>query len=82
MQAQEEVRELKVYPAETVLTGPHASQRLIVLAADGGAVVGDVTARATWTSSEKSSRRERARAQRRASVGFTACRKLGGVTLW
>lgn len=42
--------EIRVLPAETVLTGPNAAQRLIVLSTDAGQVVGDVTQQATFAS--------------------------------
>jgi hypothetical protein len=45
------VAEIKVLPAETTLVGPHARQRLIVLAESGGQFVGDKTAAAKFTSS-------------------------------
>jgi hypothetical protein len=43
---------LEVQPAEVTLTGPHASQRLLVLASADGRVVGDRTARARFTTSD------------------------------
>jgi hypothetical protein len=43
--------DLKVLPSEVALTGPHASQRLLVLALAGGQVVGDLTERAKFASS-------------------------------
>src|SRR5262249_49428897 len=43
--------DLKVLPAEVTLTGPHASQRLIVLSAPGGQVTGDRTEQAQFASS-------------------------------
>ena len=42
--------DLKVLPGDITLTGPHASQRLLVTAEEGGAVVGDQTAQAAFTS--------------------------------
>ncbi|HVS34186.1 MAG TPA: cell surface protein, partial [Gemmataceae bacterium] len=42
--------DLKVLPADITLTGPHASQRLLVAVVEGGAVVGDRTAQAQFTS--------------------------------
>jgi Protein of unknown function (DUF1553)/Protein of unknown function (DUF1549) len=43
--------DLKVLPAEVDLTGPHASQRLIVLSDAGGQMVGDLTEQAKFSSS-------------------------------
>jgi hypothetical protein len=43
--------ELKVLPAENILTGAHANQRLIVLVETGGQFVGDRTNKAEFTSS-------------------------------
>lgn len=43
--------DLRLIPAETTLTGPHATQRLLVLTDDGGRIVGDVTSKATFASS-------------------------------
>jgi hypothetical protein len=43
--------ELGVYPAAVELTGPHATQRLAVLDAEGGRVVGDRTPDAQFASS-------------------------------
>jgi hypothetical protein len=43
--------ELQVLPAQCTLTGPHGSQRLLVVAADVGQVVGDLTELAKFTSS-------------------------------
>jgi hypothetical protein len=43
--------ELKILPPQATLTGPHARQRLLVLAEEDGKVVGDLTARAELTSS-------------------------------
>jgi hypothetical protein len=43
--------ELKLVPAETVLTGPFASQRLLVLSETSGKIDGDHTARVTFHSS-------------------------------
>jgi hypothetical protein len=43
--------ELRLLPADTTLVGPHAQQRLIVVAEDGGKVVGERTAQATFASS-------------------------------
>ncbi len=45
--------ELKVLPAEVRLTGPQASQRLLVLAEENGKVVGDRTSLARFTSSDE-----------------------------
>jgi hypothetical protein len=42
---------LKVLPSEVELTGPHASQRLLVLSDAGGRMVGDLTERAKFASS-------------------------------
>src|SRR6516164_9247446 len=36
--------ELKILPPQATLTGPHARQRLLVLAEEDGKVVGDLTA--------------------------------------
>jgi hypothetical protein len=44
--------ELKVLPEAVVLTGPHATQRLIVLAESDGNLVGDRTAQAKFASSD------------------------------
>jgi hypothetical protein len=43
--------DLKILPAEITLTGPHASQRLIVLAEASGKHVADLTTRAKFASS-------------------------------
>src|SRR5262245_34625802 len=43
--------DLKLLPAETTLSGPHATQRLLVLADEAGKIVGDVTSKATFASS-------------------------------
>src|SRR5262249_47307664 len=43
--------ELKVLPSEMTLTGPQAGQRLIVLAETGGKVIGNLTDRAKFSSS-------------------------------
>jgi hypothetical protein len=43
--------DLKVLPADVSLTGPHARQRLLVLAKEGGGYVGDLTEKAKFTSS-------------------------------
>jgi hypothetical protein len=42
---------LKLLPPETTLTGPHASQQLLVLAEEDGHFVGDVTGQARFASS-------------------------------
>jgi hypothetical protein len=42
---------LKLLPSETVLTGPHASQRLVVLTEDGGKAIADVTEKTQFISS-------------------------------
>ena len=42
--------DLKILPGDITLTGPHAAQRLLVAAEEGGAVVGDRTAQANFTS--------------------------------
>ena len=43
--------ELKILPANVILTGPHASQRLLVLAEQNGKTVGDQTPQAKFSSS-------------------------------
>ncbi len=43
--------ELKVLPADVLLTGPHASQRLLVVRDTGGTIDADLTARAKFSSS-------------------------------
>src|SRR5262245_22061592 len=43
--------DMKVLPAHSVLTGPHASQRLIVLAEVDGQFTGDLTSQAKFASS-------------------------------
>ncbi len=43
--------DLKILPADVTLTGPHASQRLLVLAEESGQVVGERTPQAKFTSS-------------------------------
>src|SRR5262249_8072331 len=43
--------ELKILPADVTLTGPHASQRLMVLAEESGQVVSERTPQAKFTSS-------------------------------
>jgi hypothetical protein len=45
------VADLKILPADVTLTGPNASQRLLVLAEENGQVVGDQTPQAKFTSS-------------------------------
>jgi Protein of unknown function (DUF1553)/Protein of unknown function (DUF1549) len=42
--------DLKILPHDITLTGPHASQRLLIAAEEGGAVTGDQTVQATFTS--------------------------------
>ncbi len=42
--------DLTILPGDITLTGPHAAQRLLVASEEGGAVVGDRTAKATFTS--------------------------------
>ena len=42
--------DLKILPGDVTLTGPHAAQRLLIASEEGGAVVGDRTAQATFTS--------------------------------
>jgi hypothetical protein len=42
--------ELKILPADVTLTGPHASQRLLVLAEEKGQVIGERTPQAKFTS--------------------------------
>lgn len=44
--------ELKIQPAEITLTGPHASQRLIVLAEENGQFIGERTTHAKFTSAK------------------------------
>src|SRR5438094_3279962 len=46
--------ELKILPAKVALTGPQASQRLLVLAEENGKVVGDRTSLARFSSSDES----------------------------
>jgi hypothetical protein len=46
--------ELKLLPADVTLTGPHASQRLILVAEEGGKVVADRSPDAKFTSSQPS----------------------------
>jgi hypothetical protein len=43
--------DLKILPADIPLSGPHAGQRLLVVAEDGGAVTADLTAKARLASS-------------------------------
>src|SRR5262245_35175706 len=43
--------DLQCLPAELTLTGPHASQRLLVLAEEGGKCIGDRTGQAKFASS-------------------------------
>ena len=43
--------ELKILPADVTLTGPHASQRLLVVAEDNGQIAGDQTPQAKFSSS-------------------------------
>ena len=45
--------DLKVSPAEVTLSGPQATQRLLVLVEEGGKVTGDRTASATFASSDE-----------------------------
>jgi hypothetical protein len=44
--------DVKLLPGEITLTGPHASQRLLVVTQEGGVAVGDLTARAKFVSSD------------------------------
>jgi hypothetical protein len=44
--------DLQIFPAEVVLTGPHARQQLILLAGEGGQFTGDLTDHAKFTSSD------------------------------
>jgi hypothetical protein len=43
--------EIKIHPADVVLSGPHGSQRLLVLTETAGKIDGDLTAKAKFTSS-------------------------------
>src|SRR5262249_47987480 len=43
--------ELKLHPSAVALTGPHASQRLLVVAEEDGKIIGDVTAKVKFVSS-------------------------------
>ena len=43
--------ELTLFPRDIPLTGPHASQRLLVLSDSAGKVDGDLTGKARFTSS-------------------------------
>lgn len=43
--------ELRLLPGDISLTGPHATQRLILLSAESGKSIGEVTAQASFTSS-------------------------------
>src|SRR5262249_13661537 len=43
--------DFQLFPADVVLTGPRASQRLLALRVANGQVIGDQTERATFTSS-------------------------------
>jgi hypothetical protein len=43
--------DLKILPENAVLSGPHASQRLIVVSSTGGKIDGEVTSRAKFSSS-------------------------------
>ncbi len=43
--------ELKLLPAEVILTGPHATQRLLAVAKAAGTIDGDVTAKVKFVSS-------------------------------
>jgi hypothetical protein len=44
--------DLKILPGDVTLTGPHASQRLLVAAEEAGAVVGDRTGQAAFASAD------------------------------
>jgi hypothetical protein len=44
--------DLKILPGDITLTGPHAAQRLLVAAEEAGAVVGDRTGQAAFTSAD------------------------------
>jgi hypothetical protein len=44
--------DLKLYPGDVALTGPHAAQRLLVADEAGGAVVADRTGQATFASAD------------------------------
>src|SRR6516165_8124708 len=46
--------EIKILPANVVLSGPHSSQRLLVLAESTGKIEGDLTSKAKFTSSNPS----------------------------
>jgi hypothetical protein len=43
--------DVRILPGEMALTGPHASQRLILVAQESGKSIGDLTAQAKFTSS-------------------------------
>ncbi len=46
--------ELKILPSDVALTGPHAAQRLLVVAEENGQVVGERTSQAKFSSSHPS----------------------------
>src|SRR6516164_905650 len=46
--------EIKILPGNVVLSGPHSSQRLLVLAESTGKIEGDLTSKAKFTSSNPS----------------------------
>src|SRR6516165_4879825 len=46
--------EIKLLPGDIVLTGPHANQRLILVAQEDGFTMGDLTASAKFVSSAPS----------------------------
>src|SRR5947208_15450260 len=56
----------RLLPAEVTLTGPEASQRLLVVLDEGGKVTGDATADATFTSSDEKVARVSAKGEVRA----------------
>src|SRR5690349_11674374 len=49
--AAEPADELKIIPPQPILSGPHATQQLVVEELCGGQFAGDVTAKAKFTSS-------------------------------
>ena len=43
--------DLKLLPAETTLTGPHATQQLLLVTEESGKAIGDLTNRVKFSSS-------------------------------
>src|SRR5438270_12618436 len=72
---------LKILPGVVTLTGPKATQRLLVVETDGTDVVADVTAKATFSSSNDKVAKVQGGVVRAAGDGeSTVTAKLGDKT--